>query len=364
MSATRFEGLAEIAKKWRERKARSLLYHTVKVILPTGETFPVTLSVNGGGKDVFVPGGAAFEGKVRTIEMTLDAKKYMGSPCLYCHVVLPLPGVKDVVPHGWISQVLYTPSNGAVDPASCRMTSKAPKGVPIRWGPMVLRLGMAFCRAFGVDWIGLVDGSFVTKCGSKVKLTDYLLRKGSTPFYERYGFIPVEHWDDYEPLGMRKSHLKRKAELLEAHEDRVAKRVACLQAHPLKCPWCKTKTCKTVCDVKSHLESGKIITKRMDEGDNEACGLLKTLRDAPCMKELMTASMSKKADGDGDMPMVYFCERAPKKRRGSVPPPPPPRKKSLRKSSRKARVAVKKVLGAIRKSRRAVVRKQRRKSHK
>lgn len=353
-----FEGMAEMAKAWKGSTRKTYRHHTIKVTLPTGETFPIRITVAPEAKayPTFRPGGDALIPRTHTLEMTIDPKRGFKESCLFTHVILPKKGEKGVVPHGWISRVLYS-DDGAVNPHECVMADKAPDN--IRWGPLLLQLAMAFCKSFGVDWIGLVDGSFVTKCNQKVKLTDYLQRKGSIPFYERHGFITLRRWEDYEEISLRETFSKRKQTSLRLHEQRLKKRMACLSAQPATCPWCRSKTCKTVCAAKTHLESGKTLTKLMDTGDKEACELLETLRDAPCLKDLSTKAMTADLEGD-DVPMVHYCSYARETAAPPSPPPPPipPRKTLIRKSSRAARAAVRHILGAVRRSRR-IIRKSR-----
>jgi len=270
----------------------------------------------------------------RALAITIENVVRPGVDCLYLSVRIP-KGPKGPRPHAWISSILYDEGE-AIPVSECAAAVGAPPGV--RWGSELLGLAIAVARAFGADWIGLDDGSFVSKCGNPVSLTDYLHRRGALSFYERRGFMQIVKFGNFRKLGSNTPDVvaRARAEVEAKHRDILAARKTCLDSKPTPCRGCGGWRCKgTGCSATVRTE-GQHLTADMSANDARACkrfALEKT-----CLTPY-SAAVHRKQTAD-DYSLVKFLDPLP----ASTPPPAaapprrhsPPRLRSRRRKSARA----------------------------
>jgi hypothetical protein len=220
-----------------------------------------------------------------------------------------------LVPHSYMYRLLYG-DDGVVSPATC--TGKlSPPGAEVKWGSVYLDLFMEVSREFQVDWSGLVDGSFISKCGGqKIMLGDYQRMQGVVPWYEGKGFIAVSP-DEMMDFATQNTLLLGITARNHTQQQYVKSLQGCLERAQDRCLGCPrsshTALCDRMCAAKTVRDAGRILGQAIHADDAQACNVFVSM-EQECLDQ-WSHGKHPKADAEGDLHRILLWAdhpRAPK----------------------------------------------------
>jgi len=181
----------------------------------------------------------------------------------------------------YIRELLYVSGVGAIPNAVCSKKSN----LDVPWARTLLSFCIQFARELDLPYVYLEDASvhqgMCKGVNDHVDGTHFNNLRGTTPFYERYGFVVCSK-SDINSLGQKSTFSTTRNRVEKTWAKYVADRKKCQSSPANEQP---DFNCGSKCSSDTIQEFGKRLTEKMKKGNTRACKLFWVNYDSPsCLK--------------------------------------------------------------------------------